>query len=362
MALYEQRLQTDLATIQEELSLIGERVEMALHNALYALFTHDETLANQTILGDMGINRLCLRLDRLCHSFIIRHQPSAGHLRSVLSALRMIDELERIGDYTTTISRAMLDMQHPPSGSLKQNLETMAQSAGTMLKQSLLAFASRDAQLARRTMPMADLVGQQLTAAFTDLEQAGNKHQYPVRFILNSSSLCTMLERVSDRAKNICEETLFMTAGEFKAEKYFSILFIDQDNSVKSQMAESIARRHYPTQALFSSAGQHAGTVDPNFLTFMRQQGCTFTEIRPKSLDALPLAPEDQIVVSLEGPVRSYPLPLSFHTTFLEWSVGEAPDEAENTSSKQEKYASLYREITAHLQTLMQTLRGEEIL
>ncbi|MEO5335241.1 MAG: hypothetical protein H7839_24795, partial [Magnetococcus sp. YQC-5] len=80
MVMYEQRLQKDLTLIQAELSLIGERVEVALHNALYALFTDDEKLANLTVLGDMGINRLCLRLERLCHNFIVRHQPSAGHL------------------------------------------------------------------------------------------------------------------------------------------------------------------------------------------------------------------------------------------------------------------------------------------
>lgn len=362
MVMYEQRLQKDLTLIQAELSQIGERVEVALHNAIYALFTDDEKLANLTVLGDMGINRLCLRLERLCHNFIVRHQPSAGHLRTVSSVLRMIDELERIGDYTATISRSALHMRQQPTGILKRDLEAMAQSAGSMLKQALAAFTSKDAQLARNTMKMADMVGEQLFTAFVDLEHEEEEHRDPVRFILDLFSICYMLERVSDRSKNICEETLFMVAGEFKPEKNFHILFIDQDNTIKSQMAETIARRFYPNQAIFSSAGLHPGPVNQGLLDFMRFHDCHVDDIRPKALDSVQLSKEEQIVISLEGPVRSYPLTLSFHTIFLDWSVGEAPTEGEDAQSKREKFETLYREISAHLRGLMETLRGEEVL
>ncbi|MBF0583132.1 MAG: phosphate signaling complex protein PhoU [Magnetococcales bacterium] len=361
MAIYEQRLQKDLTRIRGELSLIGDRVETAIQNALKALFTQDEKLANLTILGDMGINRLCLNLDRLCHNCIIRHQPPAGHLRVISSVMRMADELERIGDYAATISRAALHMQRQPAGILKRDLETMAQNADTMLKQALSAFATEDAQLARKTMQMADVVGQQLTDAFSDLEKTEEEHPDPVRFILDIFAICYMLERVSDRAKNICEETLFMVAGECKPEKIFTILFIDQDNGIKSQMAEAIAQRFYPTQAIFRSAGLRAGIVSESMVSFMRYQGCPMENVHAKALETLSLAEGNQIIVSLEGAVRSYPLTLPFHTAFLDWTVGETPAEDAEPQLKREKYESLYREISLQIRGLMEILRGEEV-
>ncbi|MBF0161196.1 MAG: phosphate signaling complex protein PhoU [Magnetococcales bacterium] len=362
MPIYEQRLQKDLTHIRGELSLIGERVETSLHNALYALFTHDVTLANLTILRDQGINHLCLKLDRFCHLCIVRHQPTAGHLRLISSVMRMVDELERIGDYAVTIGRAALHMQQQqPAGILKRDLEAMAQSTGTMLKQALAAVSSEDAQLARTTMKMAETVGHQLSVTFTDLESEEAEHQSPVRFVLDLFAVCYMLERVSDRAKNICEEALFMMAGESKPEKVFRILFIDRENSVRSQMAEAIARRFYPTQAIYSSAGVQPGPINQSMLDFMRYQGCPMENILPKPLEAVPLAEEEQIVISLEGPVRSYPLELHFHTTFLDWTVSDPPLEEDDAQTKREKYEKLYREITSQVRGLMEILRGEEV-
>ncbi len=361
MALYEQRLQTDLTQIRHEILLIGERVENALHNALSALFTQNDALANATILGDLGINRLCLNLDRLCHHCIIRHQPSAGHLRLVLSVLGMLSELERVGDYTTTISRASLHMQSQPAGSLRQDLDAMAHSAGTMLHQALTAFATQEIPLARNTMQMADGVGRQLDVALADLAKEEEQHPDRVSFILDMSTVFYMLERVSDRAKNICEETLFMVAGETKPEKVFTILFIDQENAIQSQMAKAIARQSYPTQAIFRSAGLQAGTIPPSLVDFMRQQGCPMDDLRPRALETLSLTEENQIIVSLEGPVRSYPLELSFHTIFLDWTVGDPPTEMADPPTGEAQYAALYQEITAQVRGLMTILRGEEV-
>lgn len=362
MSMYEQRLQKDLARLRSELSLIGERVEGAIQNALRALFSQDEQLANMTVLGDMGINRLCLSLDRLCHNCIIRHQPSAGHLRLITSVLRMVDELERIGDYAVTISRAALHSQKQPTGLLKQNLETMAQNADSMLKQALAAFATEDAQLARKTMQMADVVGQQLADAFAALEKNEEPNDNQVRFMLDIFAICYMLERVSDRAKNICEETLFMLVGESKPEKVFTVLFVDQDNSIKSQMAEAIAKRFYPTQAIFRSAGLQAGTVSESMLAFMRYQGCPMENIHAKSLESFALSDEEnQIIISLAGPVRSYPIPLAFHTAFLDWNVGESVDAKADLQSQRTQYELIYRAISLQIHGLMEVLRGEEV-
>ncbi|MBF0183481.1 MAG: phosphate signaling complex protein PhoU [Magnetococcales bacterium] len=360
MAIYEQRLQADLKQIHNGLALIGDRVERALHNALTALFTNDEILANQTILGDLGINRLCLDLEHFCHLALIRHQPSAGHLRRIVATLNLVSELERVGDYATTICRIALLQAPFPSGSLHTQLQTMAKSASHMLQQALTAFASDQLTLARQTMKMADLVGQQLDVALAELELHAAHHPDSARLILNVSTLFTMLERVSDRAKNVCEATLFVVAGESKPPKQFTILFIDQDNALFAPLAQAIARQLYPSQALFRIASPQPTEAHPALLAFLRQHNYPIPEQNGRALADLSLTEENQIIISLQGPVRSYPLKLSFHTLFQDWQP-EPATLPESPAQRQEALEQIHQQLFNQIRTLMETILGEEV-
>jgi len=95
--LYEERLQRDLNKIRTSVAEVSEKVEHALRQAIKALLTRDRQLANETILGDLPINRAIRHIDRLCHFFVARHLPSAGHLRFVSAVLRMNIAIERLG-------------------------------------------------------------------------------------------------------------------------------------------------------------------------------------------------------------------------------------------------------------------------
>ena len=163
MAIYEKRLQSDITRIRDEVASMGDQVEEALKNATTALFNANEELSSLTIMRDQGINRLNRRINRLSHSFIARHQPSAGHLRLIASVLRMVSEIERIGDYACTISRASLHMKQRPDGVIQRDMEVMAEHASSMLSQSIKAFATDNAELARGTMVMANQVEKELS-------------------------------------------------------------------------------------------------------------------------------------------------------------------------------------------------------
>ncbi len=360
MSHYEERLEKDLSRIHEKLATLGQRVEQSVKDAVHALLTGNDKLAYATILGDGPINRASRELDKLCHGFIALHLPSAGHLRLMSAAIRANIALERIGDYAVTICRESVQLGRRPEGTVAREVELMADESRRMLSQSISAFNAGNADEARATMGMADQVERTFDAVFTDL--LGEGDHFAMKDLFAFLVIFNMLERISDQAKNICEETVFATTGQAKAGKVYRILFLDEDNAVLGQMAEAFARKNFPDSGEYSSAGRHAAdAVDNELVSVMGERGIDLSGVKPKKLDLAPTELADyHLLVSLQGPVKSYVDPVPFHTSALEWDLGEIPGDLEGEQAKQ-RYEALYREIATRVRDLMTTLRGEEV-
>ena len=214
MPLYEKRLSKDLARIREEVAFLGAAVLKAQEDATRSALTGDRALGNQTILRDHPINRQTREINRLCHAFLAIHLPSAGHLRLISSILRLVNELERIGDYAATIAREGLQLPHLPTGRLKQEMEAMAEQAQTCLRLSMKSFNEKDAELARKAKAMASQGKGLGDTAFEDLVKESENSHEKIRYLFDSLILTGRLKRVCDRCMNICEETLFTVIGE----------------------------------------------------------------------------------------------------------------------------------------------------
>ncbi|MBF0213679.1 MAG: phosphate signaling complex protein PhoU [Magnetococcales bacterium] len=361
MPIYEKRLQQDLNQIRQAVASMGDGVENALKNAVQALLSGNEALANMTILMDYPLDRQCLDLDRLCHSFIARHLPSAGHLRMISSSMRMIYDLERIADYAVNICRETLDLPNPPTGVLKQELENMASASRTMLRQSLTAFAEENVGLAKSTMQINGQLGQGLEKAIRDLIAEGDSQTGHSREVMDLYVIFTMLERVGNRATNLCEEIVFWLTGEMPPAKEINILFLDEENSALGLMAEAMAKKGYEKNCHFFSAGRYP-TREPNpqMVEFMRSIGFDLSRSQPQALDKIELDKMD-LIISLQGPVRSFVPRPSFHSTFLDWDVGALPD-ADDRVAANRRYEEIYRELAVQLRQLMDIITGREVL
>jgi len=99
---YERRLAEDKREIRRRVVAVGERVRAAVEMSVESLLRGDRAECARVILGDLPINREVRSINKLCHAFIARHLPSAGHLRFVSAVLQMNIGLERIGDYAVT--------------------------------------------------------------------------------------------------------------------------------------------------------------------------------------------------------------------------------------------------------------------
>ncbi|NUN53513.1 MAG: phosphate signaling complex protein PhoU, partial [Planctomycetaceae bacterium] len=274
MTHYEERLGRDLQVLREKVAALGLLLDAALGSAVRAFLERDRNLASETILGDQPVNRATRELDRLCHAFVVRHLPSAGHLRTISAVLRLSVALERVGDYAVSISREAVQSTSPTPVTVARDIEMMAEQARSVLRQSLKAFHEQSPDLARGTMAMETQNDTVYRKVYRDLLAEAESRDIPVRDTFAFLVILGRLERIADQAKNICEETIFAVTGEVKRARAFRILFIDDRNAGASLLAEAVARKAFPQGASYASAGwDPAPGADPAVLAFMDARG-----------------------------------------------------------------------------------------
>lgn len=352
---YEKRIEQDLAEIRAHMEAMAGRVQEQLRIAVHALLKGDKALAYRTILDDHRINRDLGHGNKLCNAFVARHLPSASLLRRIVSDQHLLIELERIGDYAVTICRETAVLSGPPSEPLARDIDLIAEESHRMLGQAIEAVRTDNAELARGTMPMADQIERTFTRVLDDLFASGDKGERPFKDSIALFVVAGHLERVSDQAKNICEETLYTVTGEGKPKKVYRILFLERSNATVSQMAETIARKAFPNSGDYRSAGSApAAEIDPIVVAFMRGHGYDLSQAAPKAVSLTRQELMDfHVLVSLDGPVSDYVDEIPFHTVALEWPL---PDTGNSAAANWEE---TYRLLTGHIQQLMETLRGE---
>jgi phosphate transport system protein len=348
---YELRLEKDVRKLRKRLGKLGKGVQTALENSIQSVLTLDQELASETILGDLPINRRFHKLDHRCHVFIARHLPSAHHLRFVSGVLRVITMLERVGDYAETMSRASLQLTAPPPPRIVQDMEMLFRHVSKNLGQALRAFLEEDEALARGTLASAKQYLPTFDQVYEDLVKEGEEKTRPVVELFSLLAIFNRLERVLHHSKNICEQTIFVVAGETKVRKRFDILFVDGQNAGASQLAEHYARKAYPGGGTFASAawGATQAPAEP-FLAFAAAKGLDLAEA-----ECTPFAeieeqlPDYDILIDMTGQAREQITRIPFHTTLLTWKLEQLDDPEQ-----------VYEQLVPRLHELFVCIRGEE--
>lgn len=348
---YEERLQRDLDWIHTMVDEIGIQLVATLDDACNSVLNLDRQLAAQTVIGDFVINRQTRELDRLCHAFVARHLPSAGHLRYVSSVLRLNIALERIGDYAATISRTAAQLSERPPKTVARDIETMSEQARSMLADALKSFGERDVTLANTTLTSARQFAPYFDRVFDDLASEGEQHTRPIKDLFSLMATLNRLERVIHQAKNVCEEAIFVVTGQSKGEKTFRILFLDEGNDGASQLAEHFTQKAFPNSGQYESAGfAPAEEIAADYVRFAETVGLDLSKAWPTDLQArVPQLDDYDLVVCLSKQSFEKLPKLPFHTTALAWDI--------DTSNSPEL---VYRQITPCVRELMDRLRGEQ--
>jgi phosphate transport system protein len=348
--------------IRAKVSAMAGLSERALEASLRALLQQSRKLAYSVILRDRFIDELETELNRLCLEFLVRHQPVAGHLRFVFTVIQINKELERIGDYAESVARQVLAISglepQPPHALF---LELGELSIRT-LREAVQAFLQTDADLALRTMAMEEQANVLRNSINGELMELSRKNQLPAAALTPLMTVARRFERVSDQAKNLCEEVLYMCTGEFAKHKGvdgFRILFFDLNNACLSQMAEAVGNSMRPPRFEFSSAGAAPQPVDARAVKFMAEKGLDLSRQTSKSLEEVPHWEDYPVVVALGAQARKAFPSRPGKTVIFTWSVKDPANVEGPPDVVQTAFASAFQSLRTHIQELLAAILEE---
>ena len=206
----------DLETIRSKVLLMGGLVESQLRDALEAFRHGDAALAKAVIKGDENVNRLEVQLDDSCSHLIVRRQPTANDLRTVMATIKVITDLERIGDEATKIARTSADMHERGAGIINhfETVRVIANGAADMLHDALDAFARLDAAAATRLIAQDALIDHEFRSIMRSLITFMMEDPRTISSALDTLWVAKAIERIGDHATNIAEYVIFIVEGK----------------------------------------------------------------------------------------------------------------------------------------------------
>ena len=206
-------LQAELEQISDGVTQMGEMVEQAILQAIEALDDQDLELAQQVIDEDQAINQLRFEIEDLCFVVLATQHPAAIDLRTVVTALNIITDLERMGDYAKGIGQIVVRMGGEDLFMPMQKTPRMAEAVCDMMRTALKAFVEGDMKAAQRVFDMDDQVDHMYRDIFESVLQAMISRDQSVRKGMHLLFAAHNLERIGDRVTNICERIIFTQTG-----------------------------------------------------------------------------------------------------------------------------------------------------
>lgn len=201
-----------LEKLHEDLITMGGLCETAIGAAVEAVTKGDAEMAKQAMADDSKIDEMERTIEHLCLKLLLQQQPVARDLRTISSALKMISDMERIGDQATDIAEIAKFIQgkHEQTNA---TLHTMAAAAIHMVKESVDSFVRRDQALARKVIGDDDLVDSLFDDTKRQLIEFISKDASNGEYYLDLLMIAKYLERIADHATNIAEWVLFSITG-----------------------------------------------------------------------------------------------------------------------------------------------------
>jgi phosphate transport system protein len=205
-----------LAEIQEDMLVLAGMVESAIERGVQALRNRDAELAREIIADDVRINRKRYEIEDKCLELIATQQPLAGDLRTIMSVLFIIVDLERMGDHAEGIAKIALMLADEPPLKPYIDIPRMAQIASRMMMGSMEAFKHRDADRARSICNEDDEVDALYDQVYRELLTYMLQDPRTIQRATYLTWVAHNLERIADRVTNICERVVYLVEGKIE--------------------------------------------------------------------------------------------------------------------------------------------------
>jgi phosphate transport system protein len=213
--LVKEHFSEQLEGLRRNLILMGGEVERQIQQAIEALTEVDEKKAADVIAADAEIDRLEMVIEEQAVYLLALQQPVAVDLRFLVAALKINNDLERIGDHAVNIAEGAERLAGQKPFKPFIDINSMAEVAMSMLKQSLDAFVNRDANLARQVIKKDDILDDKNVSIIRELLTSMAEYPNLITYCLELISVSKNLERVGDLASNICEDTIYMAEARW---------------------------------------------------------------------------------------------------------------------------------------------------
>ena len=290
--------------------------------------------------------------------------PSAKHLRFAYVTIKINQEVERIGDYAESIARQIIKVSNLNTPVPLDRYRQIAELSIPMLRDAVLAYLTENADLARRLGVVEEEVDGLKSVINAELFQLRQENKIPLEALNPLMTIARRFERVSDQAKNICEETLYMVTGEYQKHAggdVWRVLFIDEHNSCRSQMAEAIANSLGQPKFMFASAGLDPKPVDPATAAFLKEKGVDLSYAVSRGVESIPNLENYQIIVALaKGSPTRFSREDQIHLPGLE-HPGSVESDGHRVRRIRKAYEEAYHQLYSQIQDLVEGILSDKI-
>ena len=214
---------TDLESLKNSLTEMGRNSADAVENALEALCVADADAAVAIVKGDARINNMERDIEHRCMTLLLRQQPVAGDLRRISTAMKVVTDIERIGDHAADIAEIiphLVTVRKEGDPAVSQAI-AMGKKAHQMILDALDALTAEDENAARRVIAADDEVDYDFNAIKHQLAQEIAEGPGKVDAALDLLMVIKYLERIGDHAVNVAEWVQFVRTGRYKDESMF---------------------------------------------------------------------------------------------------------------------------------------------
>jgi phosphate transport system protein len=207
----QRHFEKELEQLKTDLIKMGSVVEEAIALSIKSLLEHNQELARKVIDGDERTNSFEIAIDNAIVDLLALQQPVAIDLRLILSAQKINNDLERIGDHAVNIAESALALLKKPIDAPLLEIPKMAHVAQAMLRNALDGFIHQDPQLGKSVLSQDDIIDELNRTMVTKVVQLMKSDQKAIDGGLELIRVSRNLERVADLATNIAEEVIFIT-------------------------------------------------------------------------------------------------------------------------------------------------------
>ena len=204
----------ELDALRQTLLAMGGLVEDQIRRAMRSLLERDDALAQEVIDRDRQVNTYDVEVDEQCVELLALNQPAASDLRFITTAMKIVTDLERIGDQAVNIAQRVLELNRDPQLKPYIDLPRMAEKAQRMVKESLDAFVAGDTALARQVCGKDAEVDALKEQIFRELLTFMMEDPRTIPRAIRVILISRFLERVADHATNIAEMVVYLIEGK----------------------------------------------------------------------------------------------------------------------------------------------------